>query len=331
MPDLMTPANLSHLHLLINHFPTVGLIIAFLLLVVSIVSGSDPASDNTMKPTALGVLFGIAVITLPVFTTGLAAEGAIEKLPGISQAAMNAHEDSALLAFIVLEAAGLAAWLGLWRWRRTRRVPPSLTFATFVLAALSLGLMTVAANIGGAIRHPEILGDPKAEVARSMFSVSTAGVAFFVNGPGHQWVWPALESAHFVGMTLWFGVLLLANLRLMGWFTAIPVSGAASPAAVGAARLWRQRDQRNDVLSRHAKGLHDKRDVLLEADVPAAGRRGSALPDRLARGVEDRARNGHPRARARDWRIRAGQLRSRHVLRPHAAIPRELLLVARGS
>jgi len=135
---------------------------------------------------------------------------------------MIAHEDSALLAFIVLELAGIAAWLGLWRWRRTRRVPPSLTFVTFVLAALSLGLMTVAANIGGAIRHPEILGDPKTEVARSMFSVSSAGVAFFVNGPGHQWVWPALESAHFVGMTLWFGVLLLANLRLMGWFTAIP-------------------------------------------------------------------------------------------------------------
>jgi len=161
-------------------------------------------------------------MTLPVFTTGLAAEGAIEKLPGISQPAMMAHEDSALLAFIVLELAGIAAWLGLWRWRRTRRVPPSLTFVTFVLAALSLGLMTVAANIGGAIRHPEILGDAKTEVARSMFSVSSAGVAFFVNGPGHQWVWPALESAHFVGMTLWFGVLLLANLRLMGWFTGIP-------------------------------------------------------------------------------------------------------------
>ena len=222
MADLITPANLSHLHLLINHFPTVGLIIAFLLLVVSIVSDNDAMQHDTMKPTALGVLFGIAVVTLPVFTTGLAAEGAIEKLQGISASAMSAHEDAALLAFIVLELAGLAAWLGLWRWRRTHRVPRSLTFVTFVLAALSLGLMTVAANIGGAIRHPEILADPKTQVARSMFSISSAGVAFFVNGPGHQWVWPTLESAHFVGMTLWFGVLLLANLRLMGWFTAIP-------------------------------------------------------------------------------------------------------------
>src|SRR4030095_15141352 len=99
MSELITPANLSHLHLLINHFPTVGLIIAFLLLVVSIVSDSDAVNDNTMKPTALGVLFGIAVVTLPVFTTGLAAEGAIEKIPGSSPHAMTAHQDFAMLAF----------------------------------------------------------------------------------------------------------------------------------------------------------------------------------------------------------------------------------------
>jgi uncharacterized membrane protein len=221
MASLITPANLSHLHLLLNHFPTVGLTVAFVLLVISILSDAEAMKHDTMKPTALGVLFGIAVMTLPVFTTGLAAQGAIEKLPGISTRAITAHEDSALLAFIFLELTGVAAWLGLWRWRRTQRVPPSLTVMTFVLAAISLGLMTVAANLGGDIRHPEILSDPKADVARSMFSASSAAVAFFVNGPGHQWVWPTLESAHFVGMTLWFGVLMLANLRLMGWFTGI--------------------------------------------------------------------------------------------------------------
>src|SRR4029453_10246008 len=134
MSELITPANLSHLHLLINHFPTVGLIIAFLLLVLSIVSDTDAMKDDTMKPTALGVLFGIAVMTLPVFTTGLAAEGAIEKLPGISLQAMTAHEDSALLAFIVLELAGVAAWLGLWRWRRKHRLPRKPTLLPLFLA-----------------------------------------------------------------------------------------------------------------------------------------------------------------------------------------------------
>src|SRR5207253_8480557 len=108
--SLITPANLSHLHLLINHFPTVGLTVAFILLIVSILSDSDAMTHDTMKPTALGVLFGIAVMTLPVFTTGLAAEGAIQKLPGISQQAIDAHENAALLAFIVLELTGAVAW-----------------------------------------------------------------------------------------------------------------------------------------------------------------------------------------------------------------------------
>ena len=222
MAELITPGNLSHLHLLLNHFPTVGLIVAFALLIVSILSDSEAMRHDTMRPTALGLLFAIAVITLPVFTTGLAAEGAIEKVPGVSKAAMDAHENSALLAFVVLELAGASAWFGLWRWRRTHRIPPGLTILTFVLSAISLGLMTVAASIGGGIRHPEILADPSTAGAQSMFEISAAAVAFFVNGRGHQWVWPTLESAHFVGMTLWFGVLLVANLRLMGWLRGIP-------------------------------------------------------------------------------------------------------------
>ena len=73
MESLITPGNLSHLHLLLNHFPTVGLTVAFILLVISILSDSEAMKHDTMKPTALGVLFGIAVMTLPVFTTGLAA------------------------------------------------------------------------------------------------------------------------------------------------------------------------------------------------------------------------------------------------------------------
>src|SRR5215467_13064171 len=223
MSSLITPGNLAHLHLLINHFPTIGLTVAFVLLVLAVLSGNEAArTHDTMKPTALGILFGIAVMTLPVFTTGLAAEGTLEKLAGTSMPAMQTHEDAALLAFAILELTGAAAWFGLWQWRRTGRVPPGLTTLVVVMSAVSLGLMTVAASLGGAIRHPEILADPNAPAVESALSMSSKGVAFFVNGPGHQWVWPTLESAHFVGMTLWFGVLLLANLRLMGWFARIP-------------------------------------------------------------------------------------------------------------
>ena len=175
-----------------------------------------------MKPTALGVLFGIAVMTLPVFTTGLAAEGAIRKWPGISQAAMTPTRMRRCSRSSSSSSTGAVAWFGLWRWRRTHRVPPSATVLVFVLSAVSLGLMTVAASIGGGIRHPEILSDPSTAGAQSIFSISAAAVAFFVNGRGHQWVWPTLESAHFVGMTLWFGVLLRREPAADGMVPRIP-------------------------------------------------------------------------------------------------------------
>src|SRR5262245_39323455 len=117
MESLITPANLSHLHLLINHFPTVGLTVGFVLLAVALISGREDVQHDTMKPTAFGVLFGIAVMTLPVFTTGLAAESVVEKMVGTSQAAVVAHENAALLAFVVLEFTGAVAWFGLWWWR----------------------------------------------------------------------------------------------------------------------------------------------------------------------------------------------------------------------
>src|SRR5258705_6660639 len=139
MSSLITPGNLSHLHLLLNHFPTVGLTVAFVLLIVSILSDSDAMKHDSMKPTALGVPFGIAVITLPVFTTGVAAEGAIEKLPGISREAMRAHENAALLAFIVLELTGAVAWWGLWRWRGRARVRPGGPGGGFRLSTGFLG------------------------------------------------------------------------------------------------------------------------------------------------------------------------------------------------
>ena len=160
MSALITPGNLSHLHLLLNHFPTVGLTVAFALLVVSILSDSEAITGDTMRPTALGVLFGIAVVTLPVFTTGLAAQGAIEKLPGISKDAMSAHENAALLAFVVLELTGAVAWWGLWRWRRTHRVPPSATILVFVMSAVSASKI-LAAEKGTKIgaKCPPILGN----------------------------------------------------------------------------------------------------------------------------------------------------------------------------
>jgi hypothetical protein len=66
MPSI-TSVNIAHLHLLLNHVPTVGAIVALGLLIVAFIRRDEP-----LKLVGLEVLFAIAVLTLPVYMTGVA-------------------------------------------------------------------------------------------------------------------------------------------------------------------------------------------------------------------------------------------------------------------
>jgi hypothetical protein len=213
--DIVTFLNVAHLHLLMNHIPTVGTVIAVGLFVLSMARRSEH-----LLHASLEVFFGIALLALPVYVTGVAAAASIEGRPDVSMAAINAHHDAALLAFIVMEIAGLFAWLGLWQIRRIGR-PSRATFVSMaVLSVLSLALMANAANIGGEIRHPEIKIDENAVAPAGW--ITAKGVEGFVNA--QPWVWPAAETLHFMGLSVLFGVLFFINLRLMGGIRSIPFS-----------------------------------------------------------------------------------------------------------
>jgi hypothetical protein len=216
MPSI-TSFNIAHLHLLLNHVPTVGAVVALGLLIVAFVRRDEP-----LKLAGLEVLFAIAVLTLPVYISGVAAHQKLKNQPGISDDAMRVHQDAALDGFMVTEFAGFVAWIALWQSRRRGRATPGLVPAATVLAILALVIMGRAATLGGDIRHPEIranasaaaepAGDPERFVA-SKISV------IMVNSP---WAWPASETIHFLGLSLTFGVLLAVNLRILGVMKRVP-------------------------------------------------------------------------------------------------------------
>jgi hypothetical protein len=218
MPSI-TSVNIAHLHLLLNHVPTVGAVVALGLLIVAFVR-----RDETLKLAGLEVLFAIAVLTLPVYMSGVAAHQKLKNQPGISDNAMRVHQDAALDGFMVTEFAGFLAWIALWQSRRRGRATPGLVPAATMLAILALVIMGRAATLGGDIRHPEIranvsaasepAGDPERFVA-SKISV------IMVNSP---WAWPASETIHFLGLSLTFGVLLAVNLRILGVMKRVPFS-----------------------------------------------------------------------------------------------------------
>jgi uncharacterized membrane protein len=164
------------------------------------------------------VFFVIALSTLPAYLSGVAAQSALQDHPGVSQASIGLHQDAALLAFVFMEVTGFVAWLGLWHIRRGSRPTQWSSAAVLVLSVVTVVSMTDAANLGGEIRHPEILsrqetpGEATA-VPKAAWLKSGSIQTFVV---GYDWVWPASETLHFVGLSLLFGILTLVNLRMLG-------------------------------------------------------------------------------------------------------------------
>ena len=204
--------NVAHLHLLLNHFPVIGTVVAFGLFLLSLVRRND-----SLTRVSYEVLFVIALLTLPVYMSGTAAQAALLGQAGVSEPAMTAHQDAALLAFTIMEITGAIAWLGLWQFRRMPRPAAWVSPAILLLTTVTIVLMTSAANVGAEIRHPEIV--PDGTIGSPIF-ITTGSIKTWVDT--NRWVWPASETLHFVGLSLLVGILSVVNLRLIGAIKGVP-------------------------------------------------------------------------------------------------------------
>jgi hypothetical protein len=174
-----------------------------------------------LKHAGLEVLFMIAILTLPVYISGVAAHQNLRDRPEVSDNSMRVHQDAALAGFTFTEFAGFLSWIALWQSRRRGRIARGLVPAVTLLSIVALVVMGRAATRGGEIRHPEILTDPSAAAAATADGedsieerfVASAISMYMVYSP---WAWPAAETIHFLGFSLSFGVLLAVNLRILG-------------------------------------------------------------------------------------------------------------------
>jgi hypothetical protein len=209
--------DLAHAHLLLNHFPVIGTIIGGGLFALSLVMRSDD-----LKRASLAVLLGIALLTIPTYITGNGAQDAIKSLPGISRSLMETHEGAAFVALGFMEFTGAFAWLGLWQFRRLRRIPNWNLAVILILTVLTLGMMTRASNLGGDIRHAEIRAE-QGTVAPTPASDAPPGLARRVGSvmTDYQWMWATCETLHFIGLSLLLGVVFLVDLRVLGVVTGV--------------------------------------------------------------------------------------------------------------
>ena len=101
-----------------------------------------------------------------------------------------------------------------------------MRISVLLLSAITIGLMASAANVGGEIRHPEILNQGVVPATEGLFAPRWLASEFITQYQyRHPWAWKTLETIHFMGLCLLFGVVLVANLRLLGWMRAAPLEG----------------------------------------------------------------------------------------------------------
>ncbi len=211
----------THLHLLLNHVPTIGFGIGIALFVLSIGNRS-----HDLKQAALVVLVGVALVSIPTYATGNAAQNHLQERGEVSDGTtegmvtltlIETHEGAAFLALGLMELTGALAWLALWQLRRRSTISPAMNGAVLLLSLVTMALMAQAANVGGMINHPEIRGTEEMTTFAGHLGRT---VGDYVRDT--PWTWIAAETLHFVGLSLLVGVILLIDLRMLGFMPQVP-------------------------------------------------------------------------------------------------------------
>jgi uncharacterized membrane protein len=142
--------NMAHLHLMLTHVPVIGTAFALVLLVVALARRSDE-----LKKAALWAFAVAALIAIPVYLTGEPAEESVEQLAGVTDDAIEQHEESAQAAFALILILGGIAGAGL-AFLRAKAVPQWFAISLLALSVATSGMLGWTANTGGQIRHTEI-------------------------------------------------------------------------------------------------------------------------------------------------------------------------------
>src|ERR1700681_4427950 len=218
--------NFPHLHLLLNHFPIIGTIVGLGLFLVSLVG-----KNEDLRRASLIIFSAMALLAIPTFFSGTGAQGAIKKLPGVSEALIERHQGAAMLALLFMEITGALSLVELWK-SQGRARPASWDWslsAVLLFSIVTVGLMARVGTTGGDIRHPEI-GTGQEEVTEG--SITSKMVRRFEPSPGRvaelmtasKWWWAFMMDLHFVGLVLLIGTVGILDLRMLGFAKQIPLS-----------------------------------------------------------------------------------------------------------
>jgi hypothetical protein len=143
----MSPA---YPHLLVNHLPVAGALVATILLAVAV-------WRRTLEGAiyAYSALIATAVLAIVAFISGNFAPPALDGVPGVTRDHITFHQITALATMIVSVLIGLLAAIPL---VLTNIAARRGVLIAYLIVAIGLdAAFAFTASTGGAIRHTELL------------------------------------------------------------------------------------------------------------------------------------------------------------------------------
>jgi hypothetical protein len=218
--------NFAHLHLLLNHLPIIGTLVGLGLFLISLVG-----KNEDLRRASLIIFSAMALLAIPTFFSGTGAQGAIKKIPGVSETLIERHQGSAMLALFFMEITGALSLVELWR-SQDRPSPAHWDWslsAVLLFSIVTVGLMARVGTTGGDIRHPEIgTGQEQATDGSAVskmvrrFEPSPGRVAELMTAS--KWWWAFMMDLHFIGLALLIGTVGILDLRILGFAKQIPIA-----------------------------------------------------------------------------------------------------------
>lgn len=138
----------AHLHLILNHFPIIGTLTGTLLMAYALIAG-----ELKMQKAILFLWIVFAALTPLVMNTGESAEEVVEKIPGVSEAAMEEHEEAAEFSLWMMIGLGLISIAALAT--TGKAMGKNIARLAFFFSLLVFASMARTGYLGGQIRHTE--------------------------------------------------------------------------------------------------------------------------------------------------------------------------------
>ena len=143
--------NDAHLHLVVNHFPIIGIIFGLGILITGIF-----IKNNTVKNTAYFIFIVAAMFAFAAMYTGEGAEEIVEDMPTIGHQVIHEHEELAEKFAILAYILGIFSIIGFYLNLKSQLKARLFSFVILTTAIIATILSSQVGTSGGEIRHTEI-------------------------------------------------------------------------------------------------------------------------------------------------------------------------------